>query len=103
MAGIAGCALDPAMRACSNPVFRAAARSKSWSRRSSDMQRAILEQLMVARREGRVLVRALEVESGSEKLLDPASDMSALGMAAAAAAHEDVSRCVIVEGRTWLL
>jgi len=67
------------------------------------MQRAILEQLMVARREGRVLVRALEVESGSEKLLDPASDMSALGMAAAAAAHEDVSRCVIVEGRTWLL
>ena len=63
------------------------------------MQRAILEQLMAARRDGRVLVRALEVESGTEKLIDPAMDRSALGLAAAAAAGEDRSRRVTIEGR----
>jgi xanthine dehydrogenase accessory factor len=67
------------------------------------MRRGILEQLMAARREGRVLVRALEVESGTEKLIDPASDTSVLGLAAAAAAQEDASRRITVEGRTWLL
>jgi xanthine dehydrogenase accessory factor len=67
------------------------------------MRRAILEQLMAARREGRVLVRALEVESGAEKLLDLALDTTALGMAAAAAVRQDVSRRVTIEGRTWLL
>jgi CTP:molybdopterin cytidylyltransferase MocA/xanthine/CO dehydrogenase XdhC/CoxF family maturation factor len=67
------------------------------------MRRAILQQLMAARREGRVMVRALEVESGQEQLLDPASDITPLGQAAAAAAREDVNRCVTVDGRTWLL
>ena len=67
------------------------------------MRRAILQQLMAARHEGRVMVRALEVESGQEQLLDPASDTSALGQAAAAAAREDVNRRVTVDGRTWLL
>jgi xanthine dehydrogenase accessory factor len=67
------------------------------------MQRAILEQLMAARRDGRVLVRALEVESGTEKLIDPAADRSAFGLAAAAAVDEDKSRRITIEGRTWLL
>src|SRR5271156_2217119 len=67
------------------------------------MQRAILEQLMAARRDGRVLVRALDVESGMEKLIDPAADRSALGQAATAAVEEDKSRRVTIEGRTWLL
>jgi CTP:molybdopterin cytidylyltransferase MocA/xanthine/CO dehydrogenase XdhC/CoxF family maturation factor len=67
------------------------------------MRRDILQQLMEARREGRVLVRALDVESGVERLLDPASDTSALGMAAAEAARADASRRVTVEDRTWFL
>ena len=56
---------------------------------------------MAARRDGRVLVRALDVESGSEKLIDPVADKSSLGRAAAAAADEDKSRHVTIEGRTW--
>ena len=58
---------------------------------------------MAARRDGRVLVRALEVESGTEKLIDPATDRSAFGLAAAAAVDEDKSRRITIEGRTWLL
>jgi CTP:molybdopterin cytidylyltransferase MocA/xanthine/CO dehydrogenase XdhC/CoxF family maturation factor len=58
---------------------------------------------MAARREGRPLVRALDVESGEELLIDPASDSSPLGVAAAAAARTDAGRRVTVEGRTWFL
>jgi CTP:molybdopterin cytidylyltransferase MocA/xanthine/CO dehydrogenase XdhC/CoxF family maturation factor len=58
---------------------------------------------MAARRDGRVLVRALEIESGEERLIDPASDSSALGLAAAASAEDDASRRVTLEGGTWLL
>ena len=67
------------------------------------MRRKTLEQLMAARREGRPLVRALDVESGEELLIDPASDSSPLGLAAAAAARTDAGRRVTVEGRTWFL
>src|ERR1700690_3733106 len=67
------------------------------------MQRIVLEQLIAAQREGRVLVRALEVESGTETLIDPALDGSPLGLAARAAAEEDASRHATVEGRKWLL
>jgi len=67
------------------------------------MRRTTLEKLMAARRDGRVLVRALEIESGDERLIDPALDCSALGLAAAAAAEDDASRRVTLEGRTWLL
>lgn len=67
------------------------------------MRREVLKQLMAARQDGRVLVRALDVESGAEKLIDPATDTTALGLAAAAAAREDASRHVTIEGRTWLL
>jgi len=38
------------------------------------MRRATLERLMAARRDGRTLVRALEIESGEERLIDTASD-----------------------------
>jgi CTP:molybdopterin cytidylyltransferase MocA/xanthine/CO dehydrogenase XdhC/CoxF family maturation factor len=67
------------------------------------MRRKTLEQLMAARREGRLLVRALDVESGEELLIDPASDTSPLGLAAAAAARADAGRRVSIEGRTWFL
>ena len=67
------------------------------------MHRDILEQLVAARQEGRVLVRALDVESGDERLLDPACDTSALGLAAAGAASADGGRCVTVDSRSWHL
>jgi xanthine dehydrogenase accessory factor len=67
------------------------------------MRRKTLEQLMAARREGRLLVRALDVASGEERLIDPSADTSPLGLAAAAAARADAGRRVIFEGRTWFL
>jgi len=67
------------------------------------MRRKTLEQLMAARREGRLLVRAVDVASGEELLVDPASDSSPLGLAAAAAARADAGRRVTVDGRAWFL
>jgi len=67
------------------------------------MRRETLAQLMAARREGRLLVRALDVTSGDEQLIDPAADTSPLGRAAAAAARADRSQRVTIDGRTWFL
>ena len=67
------------------------------------MQRATLERLMAARREGRALVRALNLASGEEKLLDPASDTSPLGQAAAQAVQDDASRRITREDGDWFL
>ena len=66
-------------------------------------RREILERILAARREGRMLVRALDVESGEEKLLDPERDTSPLGVTAAEAARNDTSRRVTVDGRNWFL
>lgn len=67
------------------------------------MQRATLERLMAARREGRALVRALHLASGEERLLDPASDTSPLGQAAAGAVRDDASRRIALEDGDWFL
>ena len=67
------------------------------------MRRAMLEQLLAMRQSGRAIVRALDVESGEEKLIDPASDMSPLGRAAARALQEDASQRVTVGNREWFL
>src|SRR5665213_4123207 len=67
------------------------------------MRRATLEKLMAAQRDGRALVRALNVESGEELLVDPAADLSPLGIAAAAAVRADASRAVTLEGQRWFL
>ena len=67
------------------------------------MRRETLDQLMAARREGRLLVRALDVDSGEELLIDPALDSSSLGLAAAAVARADAGQRVTIEGRTWFL
>jgi CTP:molybdopterin cytidylyltransferase MocA/xanthine/CO dehydrogenase XdhC/CoxF family maturation factor len=67
------------------------------------MQRALLDQLVAARRDGRALVRALDPATTEELLIDPASDRSALGLAAARALGRDQGGTVTVEGRDWFL
>ncbi len=68
------------------------------------MERATLEKLMQARREGRVLVRALNLATSEERLLDPAaSDTSPLGQAARLAAQSDASRRIALEDGVWFL
>ena len=67
------------------------------------MRRETLQKLMAARREGRTLVRAVNLLSGEERLLDPASECSPLGRAARLAAREDTSRRVAVEACDWFL
>src|SRR5476651_1524873 len=84
-------------------VSPAAERSRFWSSRFSDMRRAMLEQLLAMRQSGRAVIRALDVESGEEKLVDPASDTSPLGRAAAQALKEDASQRVTLDNRVWFL
>ena len=67
------------------------------------MRRENLQRLMAARREGRTLVRAVNLDNGEEKLLDPASDSSRLGRAARLAAREDASRRAAVDDCDWFL
>jgi len=52
---------------------------------------------------GRPLVRALDRATGEERLIDPSTDQSPLGLAAAAAARADTSAESEIEGRTWFL
>ena len=52
---------------------------------------------------GRAAVRATDLATGEDLLLDPYTDRSALGLAAAEAARADQSGSVEVEGRTWFL
>jgi CTP:molybdopterin cytidylyltransferase MocA/xanthine/CO dehydrogenase XdhC/CoxF family maturation factor len=67
------------------------------------MRRETLEKLAAARRDGRPMVRAIDPESGEERLIDPATDGSPLGRAAAGALEHDASLRVTVEGRDWFL
>lgn len=65
------------------------------------MKRTVLETL--ARGGPKAWVRALDPQNGDERLIDPWSDQSPLGLAARAAARRDVSGEAEVEGRTWFL
>src|SRR4051812_25941902 len=85
------------------PACCAAVKSKSWSNPFSEMRRETLEKLITARREGRPLVRAVNLKSGEERLLDPSAETSPLGRAAAAAAREDIGRRVTLDGEQWFL
>jgi len=67
------------------------------------MKRETLLAINAARREGHAIVRATDLETGEDQLVDPANDQSALGVAAMAAARTDTSESVEVEGRTWFL
>jgi xanthine dehydrogenase accessory factor len=67
------------------------------------MKRTTLERLREAKRNGRAIVRALDLATGEERLLEPHGDGSALGHAAARAARNDRSGLTEVEGRSWFL
>jgi xanthine dehydrogenase accessory factor len=56
-----------------------------------------------ARREGHAIVRASDLATGEERLIDPATDISPLGLAAAGAARADMSGPADIEGRQWFL
>jgi xanthine dehydrogenase accessory factor len=67
------------------------------------MRRETLKALNEARRDCRAVVRAVDLDAGEERLIDPASDTSSVGLAAAAAARADRSGPVEIEGRSWFL
>ena len=67
------------------------------------MKRETLTALNDARRQGRAMVRAVDLASGDEKLIDPHADKTALGLAAADAARADSSGNVEIDGRSWFL
>src|SRR5215472_131881 len=67
------------------------------------MKRETLDALNEARAAGRAVVRASDLKTGAESLIDPLTDRSSLGMAAAEAARADQSRAVEIEGRNWFL
>jgi len=67
------------------------------------MKHDLLMALNAARSEGRLIVRAVDLTSGEEQLIDPESDASPLGIAAADAARADQSRPAEIPGQTWFL
>lgn len=67
------------------------------------MKRETLRTLNEMRAAGRGAVRATDLATGDDLLVDPYTDRSALGLAAAEAARADQSGSVEVEGRTWFL
>jgi xanthine dehydrogenase accessory factor len=67
------------------------------------MRRETLATINQARRAGRAIVRATDLATGEERLIDPASDTSPLGIAAANAARADLSTSIVVDGRIWFL
>lgn len=67
------------------------------------MLRQTLQALNKAIAEGRAIVRATDLKSGDERLIDPATDKSALGIQAGSSARADQSNTVVVEGRSWFL
>lgn len=68
------------------------------------MRRTILDEINAARSAGRAIVRAVDLTSGEERLIDPAAGRGgALAEAAAAAARADASGPVEADGRSWLL
>lgn len=67
------------------------------------MRKETLLALNDARRAHRAVVRAVDLDSGAEQLVDPANPSDALGRAAADAARADKSGPVEIDGRQWFL
>ncbi len=65
------------------------------------MKRSMLETLV--RDASRPWVRALDLASGEERLIDPHKDDTPLGQAARKAAAADTSEEIELDGRTWFL
>jgi xanthine dehydrogenase accessory factor len=67
------------------------------------MRKDTLAALNEARRERRAIVRAVDLKTGDERLIDPAQPKDELERAASAAARADRSGPAEVEGRSWFL
>ena len=67
------------------------------------MKKETLDAINEARGASRSIVRATDLATGEDRLIDPASDPSPLGEAAAAAARADTSGMAQIEGRSWFL
>jgi len=67
------------------------------------MRRETLAALNEARHAGRAIVRATDLATGDEIVLDPMTDETPLGAAAAQAARADQSTTVELDGRSWFL
>jgi xanthine dehydrogenase accessory factor len=67
------------------------------------MKREILKALNDARHAGRAIVRATDLDTGEDRLIDPYTDKSPLGAAALEAARSDKSGPAEIEGRNWFL
>ncbi len=67
------------------------------------MKQRTLQALDDAHREGRAVVRAVDLLSGEEALIHPGNDSSELEQAAGKAARADQSTSVEIGGRTWFL
>jgi xanthine dehydrogenase accessory factor len=67
------------------------------------MQRETLRALNAAKRAGKAIVRATDLETGEEQFVDPISDTTPLGVASASAARADQSGPVEIDGRTLFL
>jgi xanthine dehydrogenase accessory factor len=67
------------------------------------MRRETLRTLNEMREAGRAVVRATDLATGDDRLVDPYTDRSPLGLAAAEAARTDQSGSVEIEGRAWFL
>jgi xanthine dehydrogenase accessory factor len=67
------------------------------------MRRETLRALIEARSSGRAIVRASALASGEERLIDPSTDKSPFGLAAAQAARADRSGATTIEGQEWFL
>src|SRR5579862_573330 len=67
------------------------------------MKQSTLEQIIRARKDGRAIVRAVNLQSGEERLIEPDSDVSALALPAQAAARADRSGLFERDGQNWFL
>lgn len=67
------------------------------------MKKVTLAAINSARRAGHAIVRATNLVTGEDKLIDPKTDQTALGNAAAGAARADTSGPAQIEGESWFL
>ena len=67
------------------------------------MNKETLAQINEARLASRAIVRVTNLATGEDRLVDPASDKTSLGEAAAGAARADTSGPVEIDGQRWFL